>query len=106
MVQKRRSKLNRKLSEQIRTQISTVAPHRDIEVTRENDTLDPEIGDYLSDFLKDFASLQPLENINLLTPESAKAALAMLAQTQKRIETQMRTAQALRKMLKSRSTEE
>lgn len=97
---KKRTKRSNNLSDQIRRTVSSSAPSK-IEVIQQHDSIDPDISAYVSDFLRDFSSLEPLEPISLLTPESAQAALVSLAQTQQKIEAQMRTAQALKRMLKS-----
>lgn len=103
MGQKRRIKNQGRLSRQIQKDSVTVSPHRDVEVIQEADTLDIDAEAYLTSFLQDFATLKPLGHISLLSQEDAKEALLTLNETQAKIERQLKTARALKRMLKDKS---
>jgi hypothetical protein len=63
------------------------------------DSLDPSLDAYLDSFFKDFLNNKPLPRLNLRTTESALQALTLLTQVQSQIDGQLRTAQALKKLL-------
>lgn len=76
-----------------------------IEISRQEgvqDRVDPEVLDYLNEFLKDFHAMPPLEEIDLLSPESAQRAVAMLTERQAELQAKLKTAQALSKLVKEK----
>ena len=65
------------------------------------DTLDPEIDEYVLSFFKEVTSTLKIGKISLATPEKAKMAAKELKLLQEKIDTQKKTAQALKKMLQT-----
>lgn len=65
------------------------------------DQLDPNVLDYINQFLYDFNQIGPLEDIDLMTPESAQNAVEMLTARHKELQEKLKTAQALTKLAKS-----
>lgn len=68
-------------------------------VSQSTDSRDTNISDYITSFVEECRTLGPLEKISLLTPEEASEALVTLAATQAKIERQLKTAQALKRLL-------
>lgn len=65
------------------------------------DTTDPDVLAYLNEFLKSYAQIGPLEDTSLLSAESAQRALVYLEKKQAEINAHLRTARALKKVLKN-----
>ena len=64
------------------------------------DTLDPDTADFLNDFLQRFNSTELLPEIDLTSPESARAAVEMLSKRKIEIDAMMRNAKALKSVIK------
>lgn len=81
-----------KLAEQIETIV---------EATPSADTLDPDLSGYLDTFLADFNAMETLPEFDLLTPESAKQAVAMLDAKKAELAAKLKIAQSLTRLLKN-----
>lgn len=66
------------------------------------DREDSDVLGYVDEFVQDYLSTPPLEPMNLLTQESALQALESIERTRQKIDSQIKTAQALRKLLESK----
>ena len=76
----------------------------DSEIVSSYDTQDNNLEAHVEEVIKNFKSLGPLEKISLLTPEDANKALKILAETQDRLNQQMRAASALKRLLNERAS--
>jgi hypothetical protein len=79
----------------------------EVEVDRgsKTDSADPEVLDYVNEFLASYSQIPPLPPTSLLTQEDAREALIVLNEAQGRIDSHLKTAKALKQLLRS-STEE
>lgn len=66
-----------------------------------NTPLDPQTIEHLEHFLTGVNNIPPLEETSLLTPESAREALAKINAVYDEIQSKIRTADALRKLVLS-----
>lgn len=74
------------------------------EVVSSYDTQDSNLEAHVEEVIKNFKSLGPLEKISLLTPEDANKALKILAETQDRLNQQLKAASALKRLLSERAS--
>lgn len=66
---------------------------------------DTQLGSYVESFVSELETLDPLPKANLMTPESARAAIYVLNQKLAQLERYKKTAEALKSLLLSHGSD-
>jgi hypothetical protein len=106
----------KKLSKRLRTPSKSKSKLRsriEVETTPEqpdsglggSDTLDPDLLQYVDNFLMSYSNMAPLEPTSLLTKEDAQKALVVLEKANEQVQSHLKTARALKQLLESKKRE-
>ena len=68
------------------------------------DVQDEDVLGYVDQFLRGYSNIPPLEKFSLLTKEDALKALVVLEKAHSLVQSHLKTAKALKKMLNTQST--
>jgi hypothetical protein len=104
-------KLSKRLSARPQSK-SGLSRRIEVETTRESggagnasDTLDPDLLEYVDNFLMSYSNMAPLEPTSLLTKEDAQKALVVLEKANDQVQAHLKTARALKQLLEAKKRE-